>query len=175
MKNVTMQPTLPMPTLTGKAMATKIKDMNLPLDIEETYLSAVADRPSISEKEMRTLVDKMASSQGDSDTAAAFELNLRGVFPQPPAAAPVDVKTLSQNIQEKMGEDPFEIGGQFIAGLRNFKSDQVSHGQIQQVLGDVRENASGPWPGGADIAEGAAWETESLELALGKFLKAQVA
>ncbi len=81
MKITTAPQTLP---LTGKAVAAKIKDMNLPIDIEESYLAAVQERPSVSLGEMRSLVEKMAGNQADSDTAAAFDLNLNGVFPKAP-------------------------------------------------------------------------------------------
>lgn len=166
MKITTAPQTLP---LTGKAVAAKIKDMNLPVDIEESYLAAVQERPSVSLGEMRSLVEKMAASQADSDTAAAFDLNLNGVFPKAPEPT-VDVKALVGNVSEKMGDDPWDVGGAFIAGVRNLKSDSVSHGQIGQVMGQVKERMEGPYLH-ADHAEGAAWETESLELALGKFLK----
>ena len=53
MKITTAPQTLP---LTGKAVAAKIKDMNLPIDIEESYLAAVQERPSVSLGEMRSLV-----------------------------------------------------------------------------------------------------------------------
>jgi hypothetical protein len=169
MKITTAPQTLP---LTGKAVAAKIKDMNLPIDIEESYLAAVQERPSVSLGEMRSLVEKMAGNQADSDTAAAFDLNLNGVFPKAPEPT-VDVKALVGNVSEKMGDDPWDVGGAFIAGVRSLKSDSVSHGQIGQVMSQVKERMEGPYLH-ADHAEGAAWETESLELALGKFLKAQL-
>lgn len=170
MKITTAPQTLP---LSGKAVAAKIKDMNLPLDIEESYVSALQQRPSVSLGEMRALVTKMADGQADSDTAAAYELNLNGVFPKAPEPT-VDTKALIGNIDEKMGEDPWNVGGAFIAGVRDLKSDSLSHTQVGQVLGQVKEHMEGPYLH-ADHAEGAAWETESLELALGKFLKAQLA
>jgi hypothetical protein len=169
MKINTAPQTLP---LSGKAVAAKIKDMKLPLDIEESYVSAVQERPSVSLGEMRALVEKMADGQADSDTAAAYELNLNGVFPKAPEPS-VDVKALVGNVSEKMGDDPWNVGGAFIAGMRELKTDSVSHSQIGQVMGQVKEKMDGPYLH-ADHAEGAAWETESLELALGKFLKAQL-
>lgn len=169
MKITSAPQTLP---LSGKAVAAKIKDMNLPLAIEESYVSAVQQRPSVSLGEMRALVEKMADGQADSDSAAAYELNLNGVFPR--AQEPtVDVKALLGNVSEKMGDDPWNVGGAFIAGMRELKSDNVSHGQIGQVLGQVKDKMDGPYLH-TDHAEGAAWETESLELALSKFLKAQL-
>lgn len=169
MKITTAPQTLP---ISGKAVAAKIKDMNLPVGIEESYLSALQERPSVSLAEMRALVEKMADGQADSDSAAAYELNLNGVFPKAPEPS-VDVKALLSNVHEKMGDDPWQVGGAFIAGVRELKSDNVSHGQIGQVLGQVKERMDGPYLH-ADHAEGAAWETESLELALGKFLKSQL-
>ena len=158
--------------LSGKAVAAKIKDMNLPVDIEESYVSAVQQRPSVTLSEMRALVEKMADGQADSDSAAAYGLNLNGVFPKAPEPT-VDTKALLGTVSEKMGEDPWNVGGAFIAGMRELKSDSVSHGQIGRVLGQVKERMEGPYLT-ADHAEGAAWETESLELALGKFLRAQL-
>lgn len=159
-------PTLP---LTGPVLAAKIKDMKLPIDIEESYVAAVQERPSVSAAEMRALVDKLASGQADSDSAAAYELNLRGVFPP----ATVDTKALVGTVREQMGEDPFEVGGAFIAGARGLKSENLTFGQVHSLFEGVQKKMDGPWMT-PDHAEGAAWETESLELALGKFLKAQL-
>lgn len=69
-------------SLSCQAVARGLEEMNLPVDVLQTYLKEVADarQPVFSRTQLQALVEKVVSRQRDSDSAAAFDLNLAELY-----------------------------------------------------------------------------------------------